>query len=80
VQHAHHPGFGLAHVLGQQDGADRRRHGEGREQAARQGIGIGLRHRAEDVPFDAAEREQRQEARDDDSGREEDRTVDVDAA
>ena len=77
VQHAHDPGFGFAHVVGQQDGADRRRHGERREQAAGQGIGIGLRHRAEDVAFDAAEREQRQEARDDDAGRKEDRTVDV---
>ena len=77
VQHAHDPGFGFAHVLGQQDGADRRRHGESREQAAGQRIGIGLRHRPEDMAFDAAEREQRQKARDDDSGRKEDRTVDV---
>ena len=52
----------------------RRRHRKGREQAAGQRIGVGSRHRAEDVAFHATQGEQRQEGRDDDRGREEDRS------
>jgi hypothetical protein len=80
VQHAHDPGFGFAHVIRQQDGADRRRHGERREQAASRGIGMIFAIRAEDVAFDAAEREQRQEARDDDAGRKKIERLTSDAA
>src|SRR5262249_4384322 len=65
-------------VLGNKGGASGGGDGKGREQPSRQSIGVGLRHRRENVPFDAAEREQWQEACDDDSRREEDRTVDVD--
>ena len=49
--------------LRQQQRTQRRRDREGGDQAAGDGIGIGLRHRAEDVAFDAGQREQRHEAR-----------------
>ena len=74
VQPAHDQGFGLLDMGGQDDRAQRRRHREGRKQSAGQRIGIGARHRREDVAFDAAQREQRQEGRDDDRRRKEDRT------
>ena len=61
------------HVRRQDDRAQRRRDRECREQAAGQRIGIGPRHRPEDVAFDAAQGEQRQERRDDDGGGKEDR-------
>ncbi len=77
MQRAHHQRLGLLHVLGQYQRAQRRRDGERRDQAAGQRIRIGLRHRAEDVAFDAAQREQRDEARDDDAGGKEYRAVDV---
>jgi len=43
------------------------------EQTARQRVRIGTRHRAENVAFDAAQGEQRQERRDDDRGGKKDR-------
>ena len=43
-------------------------------------IGIGPRHRPEDLAFDALHREQRQEGRDRDDDRKEDRLVDLDRA
>ena len=67
----------MADRVGQQQRRERRRDGEGREQAAGQRVGVGPRHRAEDVALDARQREQRQEARDDDGGREEDRLRDL---
>ena len=76
-RNTHHQRFGFLHMLGQDQRAERGRHGEGRDQAAGQRVGIGLRHRAEDVPLDAAQREQRNEAGDDDAGREKDRSIDV---
>ena len=62
---------------GSSSGGQRRRDGEGGQQAARQRVGIGPRHRAEDVALDARQGEQRQEAGDDDRGREEDRLRDL---
>ncbi len=66
--------LGLLDMRGQDDGAQRRRDREGREHAARERIGVGPRHRAEDVALDTAEREQGNESRDDDRGGKEDRT------
>src|SRR5262245_23480576 len=63
-------------MLRQQHGAKRRRDREGGDQTAGQGVGVGLRHRPEDVAFDSAQGEQRNEARDDDAGGEEDRAID----
>ena len=74
MQPSHYPGFGFLDVRGKNDRAQRRSNRKGREQPTRQGIGIGLGHRAEDVAFDTAQREQRQERRNDDRRREEDRT------
>ena len=73
MQQRHDPGFGFVHMRRQDDRAQRRRDREGREQAAGQRIGIGPRHRPEDIALDAAQGEQRQERRDDDGGGKEDR-------
>ena len=77
VQEAHEEGFGLLDMRGQDDRAQRRRYRKRRKQPARQRIGIGPRHRAEDIALDAAQREQRDKGRDDDRGGEEDRARDV---
>ena len=73
MQERHDPRFGLMHVRRQDDRAQGRRHGEGRKQAARQRVGIGPRHRPEDVALDAAQGEQRQERCNDNGGGKEDR-------
>ena len=75
MQHPYDECLGLFDVLGQNQRAQCRRHGERRDQAAGERISISLRHRPEDVPLDAAEREQRNEARNDDTGGEEDRAI-----
>ena len=62
----------------QQDRGQHRRHREGRDHRADQRIGIGARHRPEDLAFHALHREQRQERRDRDDHRKEDRLVDLD--
>ena len=72
---AHQQGVALLAVLAQQRGGERRGDGEGRQQRADDGVGVGLRHRAEDAALDAAQREQRDEGGDDDEGGEEDRLV-----
>ena len=66
--------------LRQQDRGQHRRHREGRDHGAEQRIGIGARHRAENLAFDALHGEQRQERRDGDDDREQDRLVDLDRA
>ncbi|MCY1171704.1 hypothetical protein D9M73_118250 [compost metagenome] len=66
------PCLHLGQFIGQQHRRQHRRDREGRDQAAGNGIGIGLCHRPEDMALDARQREQRQEARDDDRGGEED--------
>ena len=58
AQAAHDDGLGLRHLLRQEQRSQRRRDGEGGQKAARQGVGVGLGHRAEDVAFDARQREQ----------------------
>ena len=60
--------------------AQARRDREGREQRADQRIGVGARHRAEDLALDALHGEQRNEGRDDDRGGEEHRAVDLQGA
>ena len=77
AQEADERGLRLLHLLGQDEGAERRRHREGGEQAAGQGIGIGLGHRPEDMAFHAAHGEQRNEGGDDDTGGKEDRAIDA---
>ena len=67
-------------LLRQQDRRQHRRDGEGGDDGAEQRIGIGARHRAEDLALDALHGEQRQERRDGDDHREEDRLVDLDGA
>ncbi len=57
TQRTHRARLDVAHPLGQQQGGERRRHGEGGEQAARQGVGIGAGHRSEDVALNARQRE-----------------------
>ena len=55
MQERHDPGFGFLHMRRQDQRAERRRHREGRQQAAGQRIGIGPRHRSENIAFDAAQ-------------------------
>ena len=73
AQEHHDAGLGFLHVRRQNDRTQRRRHRKGRKQAAGQRIGVGPRHRSEDVAFDAAQREQRQKRRDNDGCRKKDR-------
>src|SRR5262249_1840843 len=73
MQHADQPGLGFAHLLRQENCAQRRGHREGRDQSARERVSVSLRHGAEYVTFHTAQREQRNETRDDDAGCEQDR-------
>ena len=73
-------GFDFLDMGRQQDRGQHRRHGEGGDDGAEQRVGIGPRHRPEDLAFDALHREQRQEGRDRDDHRKEDRLVDLDGA
>ena len=57
VQPGDDPGFLVADPGRQEQAAQRRRDGEGGYQPTGDGVGIGLRHRAENMAFDAAERE-----------------------
>ena len=68
MQNTHHECFGFLHMLRQDQRAQRRRHRERRNQTAGQRIGIGLRHRAEDMSLDSAQGKQRNEACDNDAG------------
>ncbi len=77
MQERDDPRLRFAHVRRQDDGAQRRRDGKRRDQAAGQCIGVSTRHRAEDVALHAAQREQRQEGGDDDGCSKEDRAGDV---
>ena len=61
MQPTHQDRLGFRDLRGQQQRAKAPANGEGRQQATRQRIGIGLCHRTKDVAFDAAQREQRQE-------------------
>src|SRR5262245_66342602 len=63
----------LMEQVGAQGGHDRKRG----EQRAGQRIGVGLRHWAEYVALDPAQREERNEADDDDRGGKKDRSVDL---
>ena len=75
-----HEGFDFLDMRRQQDRRQHRRHGEGRDDGADQRIGIGPRHRPEDLALHALHREQRQEGRDRDDHRKQDRLVDLDGA
>src|SRR5882757_4085407 len=77
MQLAHHPGFGLADVFGENEGAERRCDCERCEQATRERVGIGLRHWPKDMAFNTAQCEEWYECRDDDAGRKKDRSVHV---
>ncbi|OIQ81495.1 hypothetical protein GALL_367400 [mine drainage metagenome] len=74
-QAADDEGFDFFHPLRQQQRGQGGRNRKGGEQAAGNGIGIGRRHRPEDVAFDSRQGEQRHEAGDDDGGREQDGPV-----
>src|SRR5262249_51958997 len=63
----------LMEQVGTQGGHDRKRG----EQGSGERIGVGLRHWAEYVALDPAQREQRNEADDDDRGGKKDRPVDL---
>ena len=78
VQEADDKGFLLIHLARQQQRAQRRGHGEGGQQPTGDGVGVGFRHRPEDVTFDAAEGEQRHEGGDDDGCSEEDALAHLD--
>src|SRR6185369_13737879 len=75
---AHQPGLDLVHLLGQQQRRHHRRHGERGDHRAEQGVGVGTRHRAENLTLDALHGEQRDEGGDGDDHREEDGFVDFD--
>src|ERR1700732_4190157 len=75
AQATHNQRFGLAHPLRQQQRAQGWRDGKGGDDAPGNSIGVSFSHRAEDVSLDAAQREQRDKAGDDDAGGEEDRLV-----
>ena len=74
---ADHDGFGLLDMLGQEEGGQHGRDGEGRKQRADERVGIGPRHRAEDLPFHALHGEQRHEGGERDYGREQNRGIDL---
>ena len=69
--------FGLPHVLRKQKRGQNGRDREGREQRAGQRIGIGARHRIEDLAFHALHGEKRHEGGQDDQRREQDRGFDL---
>jgi hypothetical protein len=73
AQPAHQQRVALLAVLAQQHGGKRGDDGEGRHQRAGDGVGVGLGHRAEDAPLDAAHGEERDEGDDDDQQGEGDR-------
>ena len=75
MQNAHDDRVGFRFPVLQQQRRQRGRHGEGGEQPAGDGVGIGFGHRAEDMSLDPAHGEQRDEAGDDDGGGEEDALV-----
>ena len=68
---------GFFEAIGQQQGAQRRRNGECRDNGADDGVSIGLGHRREDVPFDAGQGEQRHKAGHDDEGGEQNCAIDL---
>ena len=72
----HQEGFSLFDISRQDHRAEGDGDGEGGQEAAGDGVGIGLGHWAEDVAFDARQGEERQEARDDNGGGEENRLAD----
>src|SRR6516162_44667 len=67
----------LAHAVVEQKRTEGRHDRKRSEQRAGERIGVGLRHRAENVALDPAQREQRNEADYYDSGGKEDRSVDL---
>src|SRR5215813_10678825 len=69
--------LGFAHALVEQERTEGGHDGESREQSAGERIRVGLRHWAEYVALDPAQREQRNEADDDDRGGKKDRPVDL---
>ena len=70
AQPAHESRFNFLNLLRQHDRRQHRRHREGGEERARQGIGVGARHRTKDLSFDARHGEERQKGRDgDDRGK-----------
>src|SRR6185312_14380220 len=80
AQTAHEDRLDLVDVLREQKRSKTWRHREGRQQRSYQSVGIGSRHRTEDLALDALHGEQRDEGRDDDRGREEHRSVDLQRA
>ena len=75
---AHEERLDLVDALRQQDRGHHRRDGEGGDDGAEQGVGVGARHGAEDLALDALHGEQRQERGNGDDHGEEDRLVDLD--
>src|SRR5258708_4755487 len=73
-----HKGFYFLDMRRQQDRRQHRRHREGCDDGTEQRIGIGPRHRPEDLTFHTLHREKRQEGCDRDDNRKEDRLVDLD--
>src|SRR5581483_11423817 len=71
-------GLDFGELVRQQNRGHDRRHREGRDHGAEQRIGVGARHRPEDLALDALHGEQRQDRRDRDDHREEDGAVDLD--
>ena len=76
----HQPGLDFGHPCGQQNRGHDRRHREGRDHGTKQRIGIGARHRTEDLAFHALHGEQWQEGCDRNEHREEDRFIHLDRA
>ena len=77
---ADHEGFDFLDMRRQQNRRQHRCYREGRDDGAEQRIGVGPRHRPEDLAFHALHREQRQKRCDGDDDRKEDRLVDLDRA
>src|SRR5215813_3626512 len=69
--------LGFAHALVEQERTEGGHDRKSREQSAGERIGVGLRHWAEYVALDPAQREQRNEADDDDRGGKENRSIDL---
>src|SRR5215471_9454172 len=69
--------LGFAHALVEQQRTEGGHDGKSREQSAGERVRVGLRHWAEYVALDPAQREERNEADDDDRRGKKDRSVDL---
>ena len=80
AQLAHDPGLDLLDMLREHERRENRRHREGRGESAKQRIGIGAGHGAEDLSFDAGHREQAAKGGDGDRRGEKHRLIDLQRA